>query len=298
MPLKPRNEGSNEKETHHIPSTKAELVNTLTEDGVLLHGALFEPDSIGSVAAFIIHGAWGNFYTGLGRFLPAALAASGIACLSLNNRGHDYGTVADGNPCIGLLREQFEDSPKDIAAGLNLLKEKGYKRIVLIGHSYGTAKAVYSQVINPDPEVESLILCTPSVLMRDAWKHYLDVPYNEAVREATRLVNEKQGERFVIFRHFGPAPLICTARTFLSVWGPTTAMDVLQYIGELAKPLLITICELDLMFMDCTRALYEHANRADPCEFIVIPGGDHYYIGAERSLKKLICSWLHKLRLI
>jgi pimeloyl-ACP methyl ester carboxylesterase len=277
--------------------TQAELVSTRTEDGVRLHGALFEPNAAGSLAALITHGAWGNFYTGLGRFLPGTLAANGIVCLSLNNRGHDYGTVADGEPCIGLLREQFEDSPKDIAAGLRLLKERGYRRLVLIGHSYGATKVAYSQFMEPDPDVEALILCTPAVLMRDTWKYYLDVPYDEAVRDATHLVNAGQGEQFVIFRHDGPSPIICTARTFLSVWGPTTAMDMCKYIGELAKPILVTICERDLMFMDYSRAVYKHAGRADPREFVVLPGGDHYYIEAERSLERVIFAWLHRIGL-
>ena len=273
----------------------AELVNTRTEDGVLLHGALFKPEEPGPVAALLTHGGWGNFYTGLGRFLPGAFAAAGIACLSLNNRGHDYGSVADGEPCIGLLREQFEDSPKDIAAGLRLLKGRGYRRLVLIGHSYGSAKVAFSHTVKPDPEVEGLILCSPAALMRDVWKYYLDVSYEEAVREATRLVDAGQGEQFVIFRHGGPMPLISTARTFLSVWGPDTAMDIRNFIGELAKPLLVTICEGDRICMSYSRSIYEHASRAEPREFLVFPGGDHYYTGAEGPLERAVCAWLNRL---
>ncbi len=274
-----------------------DLVSTRTEDGVRLDGALYEPEAPSPTASLVTHGAWGNFYTGLGRFLPGALAANGIACLSLNNRGHDYGTVADGEPCIGLLKEQFEDSPKDIAAGLRLLKQRGYRRLVVIAHSYGTSKVVYSHFLKPDPDVISLILCTPPVLMRDAWKYYLDVQYDKAVSDATDLVNTGQGERFVIFRHHGPSPIICTARTFLSVWGPSTSMDMCGYIDELDIPILITICERDSMFMEYSRLVYEHAVRADPREFAIIPGGDHYYIGAERSLEKVVFDWLHRLGL-
>ncbi len=274
----------------------AELVNTRTEDGVLLHGAFFEPITPEPIAALITHGAWGNFYTGLGRFLPSALATAGIACLSLNNRGHDYGTVADGEPCIGLMREQFEDCPKDMAAGIQLLKEMGYKQLVLIGHSYGSAKNAYSQFLEPDPEVKGLILCSPAALMRDTWEYYLDVHYDEAVRHVTRLVDADQGERLVIFRHDGPAPLISTARTFLSVWGPDTKHDVLKFIGELTKPLLITICERDWC-KDFGRAVYEQADRAEHREFIELPGGDHYYKEAERLLERVVCSWIHRLGL-
>lgn len=281
--------------TNYAP---AELVSTHTEDGVILHGALFEPNTKGPVGALLTHGGWGNFYTGLGRFLPSALALNGLACLSLNNRGHDYGTVADGEPCIGLLREQFEDSPKDIAAGLNFLKKRGYKQLVLIGHSYGSAKMAYSQFLEPDPNVEALILCTPPSLMRDVWEYYLDVSYDQAVREATLLVNSGQGERFVIFQHEGPAPIIATAQTFLSVWGPNTAHDVRKFIGNLAKPILVTACEDDWMCLDYSRSVYEKAGQAEPRELVVLPKGDHYYKGAEKDLESTICDWLSGLGLI
>lgn len=279
----------------HAP---AELVSTRTEDGVLLHGALFESNTAGQTAALVTHGGWGNFYTGLGRFLPGALAAVGMACLSLNNRGHDYGTVADGEPCIGLMRERFEDSPKDIAAGLELLKERGYRRLVLIGHSYGSAKIAYSQYLNPDPDVEGLILCSPAAMMRDVWQYYLGVPYDEAVRSATQLVDADQGEEFVIFRNRGQAPIISTAHTFLSIWGPDTAQDMRKFIGELTLPILIVIGERDRMCMDYSRAVYEHAQGAEPRDFVEIAGGDHSYNDSERSLEKAVCGWLHKQELI
>jgi pimeloyl-ACP methyl ester carboxylesterase len=170
-------------------------------------------------------------------------------------------------------------------------------RLILIAHSYGSAKIAYAQFLEPDPGVEALILCSPAALMRDTWKYYLDVPYETAVQNVTRLVNEGKGEQFVIFQHDGPAPIICTARTFLSVWGPDPAQEMPKFIGELSKPLLVTIGEKDWMCMDYSRTIYEHADRAEPHEFVVIPEGDHYYNKAERSLERVVCEWLHKLGL-
>jgi pimeloyl-ACP methyl ester carboxylesterase len=276
----------------------AELVNVRTEDGVLLHGALFEPETRGTLATLLTHGGWGNFYTGLARFLPSALVENGVTCLSVNNRGHDYGTVADGEPCIGLLREQFEDSPKDISAWTRFLKKRGYSRLVLIGHSYGATKVAYSQFVEPNPNVVALILCTPATLMRDAWKYYLDVPYDEAVLHATRLVTTGKGESFVIFRQNGPVPLISTARTFLSVWGPDPATDFCKFIDEIAKPILVTVGENDKMCIDYSRTVYEHAGLAKPRKYVVIPLGDHYYRGAELSLERAISDWLRRLGLM
>lgn len=277
--------------------SRVELVSIRTEDEVLLHGALFEPKDPAPVAALLTHGGWGNFYTGLGRFLPHALAAAGITCLSLNNRGHDYGTVADNEPCIGLMREQFEDSPKDIVAGLRLLKERGYGTLILIGHSYGASKVAYAQYIAPNPDVATLIMCSPAALMKDTWRYYIDKPYSEAVEEARRLVDTGQGDHFVIFRHQGLMPLVSTARTFLSVWGPDTLDDSRKYIGHITKPVLLTVCRRDPVCRDYTRSVYETAIHSEPREFLLFPQGDHYYIGAEKLLEEAILSWISRLGL-
>jgi pimeloyl-ACP methyl ester carboxylesterase len=276
-------------------ASPVELVSVRAGDGVLLNGAFYKAERDDGTAAMLVHGGWGNFYTGLGRFLPGALIAAGITCLSINNRGHDYGTVADSEPCIGLLREQFEDSPKDIAAGLGLLKERGYHRLILIGHSYGAAKVVFSQFREPDPSVKAFILCSPAALMKDTWKFYLDIPYDEAVSEARRLADAGQGERIVVFKHNGPMPLVATAKTFLSVWGPDTLPDVCKYIGQINRPLMITICEGDRICLDYSRVVLACATQAQPIEFMIFPGGNHYYQGMEIALSQAVSSWLCSL---
>ncbi len=54
----------------------------------------------------------------------------------------------------------------------------------------------------------------------------------------------------------------------------------------------------DWMCMDYSRFAYEHSLGAEPREFVVLPGGDHYYKGAERALELAILAWLQKLGLL
>lgn len=277
-----------------MSKVRTELVSTRTQDEVLLHGAFFRPSEESRMAALIIHGGWGNFYTGIGRILSIPLAEAGISCLSLNNRGHDYGTVADGEPCIGLLRERFEDCCKDVSAGLKYLTEQGFRKLILIGHSFGASKVVYSQVMNPHSDVKGIILCTPASLMRDFSKYYIDIPYIDAVNEAKILVNTGQPKRLVVFRHGGPIPLVATAETFLSVWGPETAMDIRNYVHKITAPLLITACEDDHICIDYCRNVNE-CLKDTPHDFLVFAGGNHYYSGKEKLLKLTILNWVEKL---
>ena len=59
---------------------KNELISVETEDGIILHGALYEAPAAKEIAVIIQHGAAMNFYTGMGRFLPAILWR-GYSCL-------------------------------------------------------------------------------------------------------------------------------------------------------------------------------------------------------------------------
>lgn len=275
---------------------RTQLVSVRTEDQVLLHGALFEPANPGPVAALIVHGYWGNFYTGLGRFLPQALAEAGFPSLSLNNRGHDLGTIVDNEPCIGGLRDRFEDSHRDIAAGIRLLRERGYERLVLVAHSFGTSRIVYAQVKMPDPHVAGLILCSPPPLMRGVARHYLDVPYQEAVDIAQGMVDAGKGDHTCVFRHTGPVPFVATAATFLSIWGPDPNHDVTTFIGELETPLLTVVCDGEYESQRSYASLVHRlAEKATPRDLVFLPGGDHYYCGAEEHLVKTVVAGLRKM---
>ncbi|TAK29293.1 MAG: alpha/beta fold hydrolase [Chloroflexota bacterium] len=277
----------------------AELVSTRTRDDVLLHGAFFEPTMPTTTAALVLHGSWGNFYTVLGRFLPTALAAAGIACLSLNTRGHDYGTVADREPSIGMMRERFEDCTHDIAAGLALLKKRGYSQLVILGHSFGAQKAIYSQVFEPDPMVRTLIACSPGLPMGQVAKHYVGDSSDGVLAEAKHLVESGQGERFVVARHEGPVPVVFTARVFLSLWGLSDAShDSTKYIGQLCTPTLITVCEGDFKaFRQRASVLFDMMEKAEPRDLVVLPKGEHYYVGAEELLQEAVLAWMDKLGL-
>ncbi|TAK29889.1 MAG: alpha/beta fold hydrolase [Chloroflexota bacterium] len=276
----------------------AEPVSIRTRDNVLLHGALFEPSGPTTTAVLLVHGAWGNFYTGPGRFLPAALARAGVACLTLNLRGHDYGTVIDREPSIGMMRDQFEDCPEDITAGLDFLCERGYHRLVLAGHSLGAAKVGYSQLVEPHPAVRALILCSLATLMSESAEFYLDMPYDTVVQDVTRLVESGQGEQILILRHDGPMPVVVTPRTFLSLWGPEPANDMRKYIGQLRLPILFVTCAGDIpSYQERTRALFELADQAEPRDLVILPRGDHYLFGAEEPFQASVLDWLNKLGL-
>jgi pimeloyl-ACP methyl ester carboxylesterase len=72
----------------------------------------------------------------------------GLAALSVNTRGHD--SVFGASP--GNVRRRFgaayeivDECRLDVAAWIDFLKSRGHQSLVLIGHSLGAVKGVYTQ---------------------------------------------------------------------------------------------------------------------------------------------------------
>jgi len=119
---------------------KYPIVQIKTADNINLHGLFIESEK--SQAIFIhTHGTASNFYEeNFIKYLVEALVASGISLLSMNNRGAG---VYDAYQKTGAAVEIFEDCLLDLDAVVEFAIEKGYRKIILSGHSLGTEKVVY-----------------------------------------------------------------------------------------------------------------------------------------------------------
>ena len=127
----------------------ADLVEVTTPEGIPLAGAYFAPataDRPSSVDALLyFHGDSGHFYSSLYLWLGQRMAEQGIAFLTGNRRGHDH--VANGvrgGPLAGYAFESVDDSRADFGAWLELLRERGHRRIAIGGHSGGAVRATYA----------------------------------------------------------------------------------------------------------------------------------------------------------
>jgi pimeloyl-ACP methyl ester carboxylesterase len=179
---------------------KNELISVETEDGIILHGALYEAPAAKEIAVIIQHGAAMNFYTGMGRFLPAILLGRGYSCLSANNRGHDFGTAPDNDkkPVIGLMRDTFKDCIKDVRALIAFMKGRGYRSLVLLGHSQAIPKIVYAQSQAQFPEVVGLILVSPPPSVTQMMR-YLGNMYMSIAKGTGKIGIHLQNHRIRIF---------------------------------------------------------------------------------------------------
>lgn len=109
-----------------------ESIRTITKDKLHLDG-IYSEGSKDKPAVLFIHGMFNNFQTpNFVKPLGNKLHEKGFAFLATNNRGAEEGSKY----------ELLEEAHLDITAGVKFLLDKGYEKIILVGHSAGTVKAV------------------------------------------------------------------------------------------------------------------------------------------------------------
>src|SRR5262245_32786078 len=145
-----------------------EMVRVETADGVILDGALWRPRRAGELpvdAFLLVHGTGSNFYApGVLETFAGQALAGGIAILRINTRGHDgfcSNPARTGSVNGGAAYERISDCVLDVGAWVNWLAGHGFARIVLVGHSMGSVKAIYAQAYAPHSAVRAIVGISP-----------------------------------------------------------------------------------------------------------------------------------------
>lgn len=278
---------------------KAELVCVKTDDGIALHGALYEVE--GSPTAIVmLPGAAMNFYTGLGRFLPARLARAGIACLTANLRGHDFGTAPDEDkkPVIGLMRDHFVDCVLDFRALVGFMRQRGYPRVVLLGHSQAVTKIVYAQGQEQFAEVAGIVLVSPPPSNKEMLKFLVSQnSYERGLFRAGEPAGLGRQDQLIVLVGRGTMPWAFSARTFLEFYGPDSPGDTKELVHGITCPILLVRGGQD--FRPVSRRLLQTIKHSagDPklCSIVEVEGADHFYKDREDRLAQVILDWVHKI---
>jgi pimeloyl-ACP methyl ester carboxylesterase len=193
------------------------IVKIKTEDGLILHGFLSEPKKPSKIIKINIHGTSGNFYYNdfYEQFINSANKL-GIAHLTTNNRGSGVYEIERGTPNHGASIELFEDCLKDIDAWIKFALDRGYEKIILEGHSFGTEKSVYYMEKGKyKDKVVGVILLGFSDNVGTEEK-YLNKIGKDYTNEAKDLVSRNEGYRLLgdIYGLAGELPI--SAQTYLN----------------------------------------------------------------------------------
>lgn len=145
-------------------------IKVTTRRGVLLDGVLFEATAKADTVIIAITGIHGNFYSNPFYYnIGDTLNVSGIDFIYAQTCDA-FGTIETRNvitgkdAVIGSWNERFANAEDDVEAYINYAQERGYKHIILAGHSLGANKVIYYLSRHHDPRVEHFLLLSPANL--------------------------------------------------------------------------------------------------------------------------------------
>lgn len=283
-----------------------ELAYTETSDGLLLEGVIIRPVGIPLVPVVVvcIHGFPGNFYAPLLIRIGRGLAERGLTFVSGNTRGHDIGArirrSSQQEPLLaGSWWELFDESPRDVAAWIDLAVGLGFSGAVLIGYSIGATKVISYQAEHLDPRVRGVGSISGPV------RRHRGIT-TELVNIAERMVAEGKGQAFMPAepwsrRYPPPKPGPASAQTYLS-W-TRRSLDVFGLdtpepaISAIRCPLFACYGtnEPDIGTPDDLEMIRKNANAAATLQTAVFEGADHSYAGHEERLLDTIAGWAARI---
>jgi pimeloyl-ACP methyl ester carboxylesterase len=279
-----------------------EVIFTASDDSVINAALLFHPkkDLAKSVAVIWVHG-WGtNFYSPSYVSIGRAFAQRGYTFISVNTRMHDLANVEGykngkrvrGGGYWGIASDQT----KDISGWIDFAESKGFKKIILIGHSAGAAAVREYQSEKQDNRVSGLVLASGSV---DPSPPIDSSQYLQAVS----LMAENKGEELIKDpkRSF---PSYISAATFMDIANaPAVYKDFFGVrtpnagITNIQCPVLAFYGTGDDIGNEKTLELLKTSIQKQPKGPIsvtttMIKGAEHMYMGKELQLADVITKWI------
>ena len=279
-----------------------EVVFAASNDSVINAGLLFHPpkESTKPIAIIWIHG-WGvNFYLPSYISIGRAFTEKGFTFISINTRMHDLANVEGykggkrvrGGGYWGIASDQT----KDIAAWIDFAETKGFKKIILIGHSAGAGAVREYQSEKQDNRVSGLVLASGSV---DPSPQIDSSQYVEALP----LMAENKGEELIKDpkRSF---PSYISAATFMDI--ANSPPEYKDFFGVRTPNAGITKIQCPILAFygtngdignEETLELLKASTKKQPkgpisVTTIMIKGAEHEYWGEEVQVAEIITKWV------
>jgi pimeloyl-ACP methyl ester carboxylesterase len=279
------------------------LARLRTRDRVWLDGVVTEPRRRPRTALVLVHGLGSVFSSApaLTRALSARLNAAGIAYLKFNTRGHDV-VARGGRRLAGAAYERFGDCIEDIRTVLAFARARGYRRVILAGHSTGANKVLHYAARARDRRVGAIILLGPVADVAGEAKRLGWRELSRRVAGAERIARrDPQG---LVPKAWG----YWSAQRYLSLYRPGGIEDVFPYYRPGARwtalrtvrlPIAAVVGSRDEFLDRPARALIEaferNATRARSFTGVVVAGAGHNFQRRERELAELVVGWIRTL---
>lgn len=257
-----------------------------------LDGVYYTPDGPSKGAVMYCHGNQMNFYVCAARFLAPHVTDLGYAFMPFNRRGHDSVSTYDSRDCVGGAYQTVSEGIEDNEIAAAYLANRGFKNPIVIGHSNGGVLG--SEHVARHPETPALILLSAHAggnrlsNPRSARNYSLAGDTARQIKEAEALVAAGKPRQLMLIPAWW---WVISARTYLDRL--TNAPDLVANAKRITCPVLFI--RGDQESRDNYPAERFKENCAGPCEIAIIPNCDHFYVGSEDKVSKIITGWLKRI---
>jgi len=256
-----------------------------------LDAAYYTPEGPSKGAAMYCHGNQMNFYVCAARFLAPHITSLGYDFMPFNRRGHDSVSTYDSRECVGGAYQTVAEGIEDNEIAANYLAAKGLANPIVIGHSNGGVLA--SEHVANHPETKALIL-----LSAHAGGNRTTNPSSARNFSIAGNVEQQRKEAEALVASGKPRQLmlipawwwVISARTYLDRL--TNAPDLVENAKRIKCPVLFI--RGDQEPMENYPAEKFGANCAGPCDVVIVPDCDHFYVGAENRVSIIAMEWLKR----
>lgn len=281
-----------------------EFINdAYTVDGLKLPMVHFESNEK-DICVICIHGMCGTivdnyFATVWGK----TLSKNNIGFIYEHNRGHSIENdivMKDGSfKRCGCMYEIFEDSIYDIDLAIDKAKELGYKRIILLGHSYGCNKVIYYNY-KKNPDIIGIILASAPDMIGSHFKAQSD--YKELLKEAKE--NIDNGNPTKLLHKMIEDYMYISSQTYYNWYNENSNLNNLPVISNPKSWKQFECINIPtLTFSGSTEADYylrldllkSKAVNCPDFQYKIIENTGHTYKNKEKEIANLINGWIMKM---
>ncbi|HEU5166082.1 MAG TPA: alpha/beta hydrolase [Chitinophagaceae bacterium] len=283
-----------------------EIVYSISTDTIFNAGVLFPANKefAKQVAIIWVHG-WGvNFYSPGYIAIGRSLAEKGYTCISVNTRMHDLGNVEGYKKGVRLRGGGYwgvaGDEVKDISGWIDFAEFKGFKKIILVGHSAGWAAVRRYQCEKQDPRIIGLV-CASGQVSADTRPvdstQYLPAVQYVSENKPDKLIEDPK-------RSF---PSYISAATYMDIINtPQEEKDFFGLItpqnAGVAKvhcPILIFYATNDDVGSEAElkslQSNIEKNFKQVQLTTTMIKNADHMYMGEEKQVADTIINWISNI---
>jgi alpha-beta hydrolase superfamily lysophospholipase len=290
---------------------KFNLTEITTSDGLIHQGIYFESMKKSDTAILWVHGLTSAFYHNLPlvNSLVNACEENGFGYASFNNRGHDCLTGIDKSDFNndneihknsgGAGVESFAECVYDIDAGITFLEDRGYRKIILIGHSTGALKVGYYAGKIKDGRVMGVVTASPMSDRLIEVKTNSQLPQN--IRRMKHMLEKGKSEFLVSKLTFFPV----NPKRYLSLFDEDsieqTVFDYgkdkpnLKIFQNIKTPLLVVLAEND-EYTDRPigeiQDFFDKYQKSKKYKSAVITNATHGYDGLEDKFVSICIDWI------